>query len=288
MYTPCVGRFEEAISRLDRGRDIVHRMEVLGKRVYSKIEDPARAQELENALALTRALIETNYRYVKTCFAYFSYCDAPNEANRRRLSDAVGELTAACHHFAHAPGFVYKLYGIEQLLVNARESLQDVHEAQRRLVEAPDAAEVEALVAQYQKAMDSAWAKHSDRVSLLHWRGRVDGKEILHLQASSVDVEHVEGDHAQVEQQTVYATLPDREVTVLVQDNTSRPWGPFVLEQPGVTNNYRARILLFDAPPSSGTFDFEVAYVDGHPADLNLAPPWSGQFQGTPQQDRRP
>lgn len=275
MYTPCKDRTDEAIVYLDRGLETAQRMETIGSNVLSKIDNAERAKEFANALALTRALVEANNRYVKTCFAFFTYRDAPTDSNRKRLEEAISALDAARRRFIEAPGFVYKLYGIDQLLANARDALIDLDKANQKLANAPESDRVKTLVADYQTRTSDAWAQFGDKVQrLARWKGTVDGKELIHIQGKDIEIEHIDGDPGHATHQEVFAALPQHEVTVLVNDAKSRPWGPFVLEQPCAANGYKATLLLFDAPPSSGTFDFEIGYIEASPKDLGLILPW--------------
>ncbi|MFV2068079.1 MAG: hypothetical protein ACC645_13985 [Pirellulales bacterium] len=275
MFAPCAGRLDEAVAYLDRGLAAARRMQTIFRAARPSVRDPRTATDLGNSLDLTHALIETNNRYVKTCFAYFTYLDDGAPAHRRQLEQSVARLLAARKRFMETPGFDYHLLGIDQLLANAKDALADRASAMTRLENAADAEGAMKLIASQQSLHAEALNKHGAKArKFLHWRGRVDGKDVLLVKGDAVRVEHIAGDGIAGVDASFDTPLPAGPVTVLVEDLGSRAIGPFVLEQPTGKNDFTARILLFDGPPSSGWFEFNLYVVEEKPEKLGLSIPW--------------
>lgn len=275
MFAPCAGRLKETLAQLDEGLSTARRMLEIFRGARRSVRDPRTAKELDASLHLTHALIETNNFYVRTCFAYFTYMDEGGEKNRRRLKEAADRLQAARDRFIATPGFNYQLLGIDQLLVNTERALSDRAAALADLEDAPDAEETIRQIAAQRARHARAVGKRPARAKkLLHWRGRVDGKDIVSIRGKTVRVDHISGDPVSGADCSIRVPLPEGEVTVLVEDLGSRAIGPFVLEQPTPRNDFTARILLFDEPPSSGWFEFNLYVVDAPPEQLGLEVPW--------------
>ncbi len=275
MYEPSRERIDEAVEHLDRGLAAAMEMEKRYEGLAGRIENAKLAKRVGDGLTLTRWLVATNNRYVKTCFAYFRYREKRDATHRDELRQALTELKEARTRFVEAPGFCYHLYGIDQLIRNAEAALADLEKAEHALAGAPAAGEIDALVVRQQQAHTEALAKRSaDAVRVFRWRGRVDGKEIFRVRGKAVEIEHLQDDPIDEEESVFAAALPAREVTVLVKDLTSRDTHPFLLEQPTRQNDYTAKIHLFDKLPGYGRWEFELYYVDAPPQDLGLAVPW--------------
>jgi hypothetical protein len=108
----------------------------------------------------------------------------------------------------------------------------------------------------------------------LEWRGRVDGRDLLHVRGKTIEIEHLQSDPIADPSANFTAELPAREVTVLVKDKQSQAVHPFLLEQPTKDNDHTAKIYLFDQPPGYGRWEIDLYYLDAHPKDVGLALPW--------------
>jgi len=275
MFAPCAGRLDEAVAYLDKGLDAAHRMQKIFRSAKSSIRDARTATDLGNSLDLTAALIETNNRYVKTCFAYFTYLDDGSPEHRRGLDQSVARLRSARERFMATPGFDYHLLGIDQLLASAKDVLADRAAAVARLENAPDGKGTMRYIAAQQALHAEALKKYAAKAHrLLHWQGQVDGKDILLVQGGTLRVEPIAGDGIVGSDYSFATPLPTGPVTVLVEDLGSRAIGPVVLEQPDRQNDFTSRILLFDRPPSSGRFEFNLDVIDEEPSRLGLGIPW--------------
>ena len=59
-------------------------------------------------------------------------------------------------------------------------------------------------------------------------------------------------------------------------DIQSRSYGPFILEQPNIDNNYTATVYLSDSPMHGYSWwKFELYYIPKSPEELGLIAPWN-------------
>ncbi len=276
MYAPSRERIDEAIEHLDRGLTAAVAMEKRYQDLAGRVRDTELAKRIGDGLTLTRWLVATNNHYVRTCLAYFLYREKRDRAHRERLRQALGSLRSARKRFVEAPGFCYRLDGMDPLIRNAQEALDDLKRAERALANAPTESEIEALVARQRQLHAETLAKRqTDAVRVLRWRGRVDGRDILRVRGKTFEIEHLQSDPIVEATSDFVAALPSRQVTVLVKDVVSRDMHPFLLEQPAEQNDYTAKIHLFDRPPGYGRWELELYYLDASPRKLGLAPPWT-------------
>ena len=271
LHLRCKPWIPETLMYLDHGLETARAMSERYLTVRDQIADTQQAEEIGHAVDLTRLLVETNNRYFRTIFAFFAYREVTNEANRSRLEAACSDLLESRNEFAAAPGFRYELFGVDQLLLNAGQALRDPVMAEKALADAPTMDEIEAAVAREQAAYRTvADSRVAQMVKVLHWRGKVDGEDILRVCGSEVTVEHLRWDPPRVERCDVVAELPKGVVTVVPVDTVSRPLRPFVLEQPSEQNGYVAAIYLDDRPGGGDWWEFDLYYVPCEPAELGL------------------
>ena len=114
---------------LDRGLEVAERMEDIFRSAGKKIEDQALARKIGDSLKLTRSLVETNNRYIKTAYSYFQYRDDRTQESKQALGSALTALVDARDRFMQAPGFCYQLYGVNQLIESAHEALEHLEKA---------------------------------------------------------------------------------------------------------------------------------------------------------------
>ena len=275
MFRPCESKKEEALNHLDRGQRAAQEMCRIYQEVSPSVEDRELAGKTAESLELARLLVETNNLYVKTCFAYFDYRDEHSNEKRKRLAEVSSSLRETVERFLAAPGCIYRVFGIDQLLKSVDTALQDIGKAEKTLASALDTAQTEKAIIEQQGLHKRAVEEHAHAAKkFLHWEGFVDGRDIVVVQGESVTIKHLQSDPIQSVKSTVFSPLPKREVTVILDDGESRAIHPFVLEQPNQANDYTARIYIFDAPGGSGQFNFDLYYVDEKPEELGLQVPW--------------
>lgn len=274
MYEPSKGQTDVAIAYLTKGLDAAKAMETKLEQVRDKI-DPSRVERVANSVRLTRLLVETNLFYVQTCFDYFKYRDRASDNLREALSDSLAVLTESRDAFAAAPDFAFTLYGIDQLIDGAQALLADRDATIARLDRAPDEAQVAVLIAEQQRLHAEASEAHTAKATkVLHWRGRIDGRDILSIRGDQFTITHIRHDHIQSSTPTFTNPLPEKPITVILNTKESKPIHPFVLQQPTAANNYTAQIYVYNQPPGYDWWDFELCYVDEEPSEVGLSIPW--------------
>ena len=271
LYLRCKPWLPEALLYLDHGLATAEAMCAKYAGVRGHIPNPGIAEDVANALELTRLLVETNNRYVKTMFAYFRYREEPGEVRKQDLATAYEHLTRARKEFAGAPGFKYQLFGVDQLLVNAAQALEDLDQAEQCLAQAPSSQEIEQAVAEEQAKYAELLARHAgEAVKILHWRGKIDGRDILRMRGRDVSIEHLRWDPPSVEISDVLAPLPGQIGTVVPKSIQSRPLHPFVLDQPCEQNGFTAEVYMNDLPGGADWWEFELYFIPRPPAELGV------------------
>ncbi len=180
IYLRCKPWQVETLDDLDHGLETAKEMVANYKNVKSKIADKNLAQELENKLNMTRWLIETNNEYVKTTFDYFAYRENPNESTRQKLSDSYNRLLTTKKNFMNTPGYGYILFGVDQVIKNAGQALENLPKAEQKLAAAPSRDELEKTITKQQNLYKELLEKYKDEiVKLLHIEVKVDGRDLL-------------------------------------------------------------------------------------------------------------
>jgi len=275
IYLRCKPWLPQTLTYLDHGLDVANTMEKRYAAVKPLVSDRRLAAEVENSLRLTRLLIQTNNRYAKAFFAYFQYLAEPTEANRQALRRLFEELTTARKDFVETPGYDYRLFGVDQLLKNVRQALEDLQRAKRTLARAPSSEEIEQTVKQQQRRYRELLRTHANRAEkILYWEGRVDGRDILSVRGDDLEIEHLRWDPIYFHNHTFAKPLPRRAGTVVPEDIESEPMHPFILEQPSEKNNYTAKVYLYDVPGGAHWVKFNLYFIDESPEALGLNVPW--------------
>jgi hypothetical protein len=165
---------------------------------------------------------------------------------------------------------------MEQLLRNVRQALKDLPRAEEMLARAPNENGIKKLIAEQQTKSASVLDANDERaVKIVHWRGRVDGRDLVRIHADILEVEHLRYDNILEMSFDFSHPLPAKEYTVIVKDIRSRSFHPFVLEQPSAENDYTVTVYLSDFPEHGYSWwEFELYYLPDSPAQLGLAPPW--------------
>ncbi len=275
IYLRCKPWIAETLDDLDHGLATAKEMNVQFKMADALIEDRALAEKTKNELAMTQLLLETNNRYVRTSFAYFQYRERPNAETRQALLENYDGLLDVKKRFTSAPGFGYRLFGIDQLLKNAKQALDDLEKAETILANAPSRDEIEETLVQQQIRYADALEKNRERAKkFMQVDVMVDGRDILIIQGDKLKIEHLRWDHAHVRQSEFLEPLPPKAVTVIPACIDTRPVHPFVLEQPSAENDYTVKVYLYDKPAGHGLMRFDLYYIPDSPESLGVALPW--------------
>ena len=241
----------------------------------SLVGDEALAKAVEDSLRMMRLLIEANNLYVRTAFAYFRYREGRREEERSALGDLVGRLRAVRQAFLDVPGCRFQTFGVDQLLLNSQRAIQDLVGAERALAEAPTGPEIERIVAEQQERYRQVLLDdRNEALEVLHWEGRVDGRDILTVSGEEIRIEHLRWDPIYLRDCRFANPLPARPGTVIIEDIESQPMHPFVLQQATAANDYTARIYLNDLPGGAHWFRFNLYFLDRSPGELGLEVPW--------------
>jgi hypothetical protein len=261
LYEPCVGREAETMAFLELGRAATRTMEQITLRSHREIRDRSLADRVLTEAIQTRWLVECNVAYVRAVLAYFAYEETADETSRITLADAVRALESARTTFMTVDAFSYKLYGVDQLLDNARAILADQRSAEATLENAPDGAGTYAEIARRQSVDATVLSEtHHGFTKALRWRGRVDGKDLLHIRGDSVRIEHLAYDHIQDDAVEFFTPMPARAVRVALRNLESNAPHPFVMTQPNAANDYTTTVYLFNRPPGYAWWEFELHY----------------------------
>lgn len=274
IYLRCSPWKTETMLYLDHGLDLAKQMRAKAQAVRPKIQDEKLATRLSNSVELTWWLVKTNNLYVKTFFAYFDYRNHPTAENKTQLNNISRELSQAMQTFSNTPNCVYRLDGMEQLLRNVRFALKDLYAAEEALANAPNDEGIDQLIDEQQNKAKRA-LETEKAVKILHWRGRVDGRDLLKIRTEKIEIEHLRYDHIAEMTHEFSHPLPQEEYTVVIKDIQSRSFHPFVLEQPSADNDFTATIYLSDFPEHGYSWwEFEVYCIEKSPEVLGLETPW--------------
>jgi len=216
-----------------------------------------------NALAMTLLLVRTNNLYVKTFFAYFNYREKPTPDNHDKLANLFSELKRTRAEFVAAPGFGYRLFGVDQLLKNVGQALDNLPKAKQLLRTAPDEREVKNMILKQQKQYARLLDAHKNKaIRFFHFRGKIDGRDILRIKNRDFQIEHLRWDTPLVQAAKFYRPLPAKDVTVIARNIKTRPLHPFILQQPATENNYTVKVYLYDVPGGSDWWEFELYFLE--------------------------
>jgi hypothetical protein len=276
IYLRCQPWKTETLLYLDHGLEVATTMVNKMNQAKSFITDKQLAEKTGDSIDLTYWLIKTNNLYVKTFFSYFDYRDFTNEDNKESLVNYAQELRESMKRFKATPGCVYRLDGMEQLLINVDQVLVDFEKEEAKLANAPDDKGIKKIIAGQQAKYADVLKNQSKKAKkFLHWEGRVDGMDLLHIKTDKLEVEHLRYDNISEMDFQFSKPLPKKNVTVVIKDILARSFRPFVLEQPNKENDYTVTIYLSDYPKHGYSWwKFELYYISKPPEELGLAVPW--------------
>ena len=272
MYLRCRPWQKETLMYLDNGLDAADVMLEKYQSAKSLIKNSQLAVDVENSLLLLQQFIKSNNLYVKTSFCYFAYRDNPTPENKYKLEQISDRLTATMQEFRQTPGFSHKLYGMETLQICVQSALKDIDHAKQVLNDAPDDDQLGQLVSHQQSTLQRILKEHEHKaVKLLHWEGRVDGKDVLNIKNRDLSVKHVQFSPINNMSYEFFANLPKTPAIVIPKDIQSRSFHPFVLEQPCPENDYTAKIYLSDFPEHGYSWwKFDLYYIPVSPEELGV------------------
>jgi hypothetical protein len=276
LYLRCRPWLEETLLYLDHGLDVAQDMVNRYKSAKPLITNSPLAEKVEEAVNLTYGLIKTNNLYVKTFFKYFEYRERPSEENKTLLKKNVTDLSAMMLTFSQLPGCVYRLDGMEQLVINVNQALKDLPEAENLLAQAPDEEDIQSIISGLQQKYKDLFNRYrKDLKKIVHWEARVDGRDLLKIKADKVRIEHLRYDPITEMSYKFENPLAAGEVTVIPVDIQSRSYGPFILEQPTAKNDYTVTVYLSDYPRHGYSWwKMDLYYIPKKPVDLGLSVPW--------------
>jgi len=277
IYFRCKPWKTETLLYLDHGLDVVQTMLEKSQEATSLIENKQLAEKMGNSVELTYWLIKTNNLYVKTFFSYFDYREFSTQENKKLLIQYAHELRDSMKKFKAIPGCVYRLDGMEQLLKNVDQVVLDLKKEEEKLASAPDDEGIKKIIAEQQAKYADVLKKYKKKaVKFLHWEGRVDGMDLIHIKADKLEVEHLRYDNIAEMDFKFLNPLPRKNVTVVIKDIHTRSFRPFVLEQPKKENDYTVTIYLSDYPKHGYSWwKFDLYYIKKSPEDLELVVPWN-------------
>jgi len=262
IYLRCKPWIPETLLYLDHGLEVAKTMQEKYRVVRPLVEDKDLAQKVANALDMTLLLVKTNNLYVKTFFAYFNYREKPTPDNRDKLASLFSELKRTRAEFAATPGFGYRLFGVDQLLKNVEQALEDLPKAEQLLSNAPDEKEVKRMILNQQKQYARLLETHrNEAIRFFHFRGKIDGRDVLLIKNRDFQIEHLRWDPPLVQAAKFYRPLPAKDVTVVARSIKTRPLHPFILQQPAAENNYTVKVYLYDVPGGSDWWEFDLYFL---------------------------
>ncbi len=275
IYLRCKPWITETYDDLDHGFETAKKMRDLYKSVKPLIKDSDLAQQVETTLEMTYQFIHTNNLYVRTAFAYFAYLDDPSAENKIILSNTTNFFKNTIGAFKSVPEFNYKLFGVEQILLNADQILADRSLAMERLEKSPSSERIEQSIKQiHEKYTKILKDSESNLKKILHFEGQIDGRDILKIKGGTYEIEHLRWDPPTIKECSFINSLPEMEGSLILKVIQSRPTFPFVLQQPSNENHYTAQIYMYDIPEGRDWVKFDLYYIDKSPEELGLVVPW--------------
>lgn len=130
----------------------------------------------------------------------------------------------------------------------------------------------------------TAVLEHPDRSDKLAWSGRVDQETVISCRAKSCIAESAHGAPVADEHFKFSRPLPNREVTVRLEQAEGR--GEIrLVEQPNEHNQYTARVSIRDPQSGSGEYSFALAWPRDGGKEPELRPlsrrlVWNGTVDG--------
>ena len=275
IYLSCKPWLSETYKDLDYGLDLAKMMKEEFNTAKDLIENGDLAKETGDLLDLTRLLIETNNLYVKTFCSYFQYREDPNPQAKEALRGYTESLASIREQFSEAPGFRFQLFGVDRIIENSRQALEDLEKAEKRLRDAPNSTQIERVVAERCQQYREILEEHADEaVRMFHGECRIDGRDMIEIKGKDLRQIHLRWDPMSFRKCDMLQPLPEQSVTVIPKSIETRPMHPFILEQPSEENGYTVKVYLNDIPGGAGWWKFDLYYIPKSPAELGLRTDW--------------
>lgn len=275
IYIRCKPWIKETEMYLDHGLETSMEMCDKFDKIKAEIKDQELAGSMENKLLMTQRLIRTNNYYVKTFIDYFTYLEKDTEEAKAALEESYNSLVQAKEEFMETEGFGYRLFGVDQVLLNAKSALANRDNEIERMNKMPSREKVEQTIRIQQARYKEVLEKYADEaVKFYEFEGGIDGRDILHISGDKMELEHLRWDHPFITNQEFFAPLPEKAYTVIPRDIESKPMHQFIFEQPSEKNGYKAQVYLYDMPGGTSVNHFELYYIPKSPEELGLEIPW--------------
>ncbi|NQU52091.1 MAG: hypothetical protein HQ522_06085, partial [Bacteroidetes bacterium] len=276
IYLRCKPWVKETEMYLDHGLETAIEMCSKFDKIKADVDDQKLADNIENKLLMTQRLIRTNNFYVKTFFDYFRYLESEIAENKNKLEKSYKNLVNAKAEFMSTKDFGYQLFGIDQILLNAKGALDNRSAEIAKMKNMPSREEVENTIRIQQARYKLVLEKYADEaVKFYEFEGGIDGRDILHIQKESMELEHLRWDPPFITNQEFFAPLPNKNYTVIPLDIESKPMHQFIFEQPSEQNDFKVQVYLYDLPGGTSVNHFELYYIPRSPKELGLEIPWN-------------
>jgi len=247
---------DETLNDLDRGLETADSMLVAFQRVEAAIPDSSRRARLDHDLHHELVLLRLNRAYVADILRYFRYKDTGSSADRKALARANARLSKELRFYKRYFG-AFDVRALEILLSLSKAAVHDLPALKDSLRSWPDEAEVEAWFVQERQRYKTLLAQTKHPHVVYHWKGTIDGSDLLTFVGDSVHVEHFLWEYPR---QAEFAALgsydPDEEELVI---RVRRGRGTVVLV-PGKAKRGVA-VYVEDPAPGVDVYDFEVVAV---------------------------
>ncbi len=247
---------DETLKDLDRGLETADSMLVAFQRVEAAIPDSSRRARLDRDLHHELVLLRLNRAYVADILRYFRYKETGSSADREALARANARLSRELRFYKRYFG-AYDVRALEILLSLSKAAVRDLPALKDSLRSWPDEAEIEAWFAQQRQRYKALLARTKHPRVVYHWKGTIDGSDLLTFVGDSVYVEHFHwGYPRQAEFAAVDSYNPAEEELVV---RVRRGRGTVVLV-PGKAKRGVA-VYVEDPAPGVDVYDFDVVAV---------------------------
>ena len=94
---------------------------------------------------------------------------------------------------------------------------------------------------------------------MIRWRGRVDGRDRLHIRGKAITVEHLSANPIRDATSTFTDPLPSQAVTVSINKLEGRG-DVTIVQQPSRENNYSLVVEISDSKSGDDVYEFEIIW----------------------------
>ncbi|MBI5084953.1 MAG: hypothetical protein HZB13_10210 [Acidobacteria bacterium] len=251
---------EETWQQAARAAEIVAAMRREFDSLRPRINPPEAAARFDQLLTHSSAVSALTRDYTRLILDYFHYRETGEAADRRRLETATGNMRASAAAYRAAHKF-YKLDGIDMTLELASRLLANRENAEKVLRDAPTDEQLAARFAAAREADRALLAGPTPVEKILTWRGSIDGRDMLHIQGTSIRIQNLSGDGVHSQTAKFEKPVPAAAATRWVIRPLDVRGVAYVAQAPSAANGYTLSIYLDDPEASSAVFEFEVYRV---------------------------